>query len=92
MTHKHTPGPWSAHIGDSGLETYVSMPDWTEFYIGSEDQDIDTIEANAHLIAAAPELLGALDMLYERYGGITMHEVEREQVLTALKKARGETK
>ena len=57
MTMQHTPGPWrvdefifSAHTGQRIADPFC------------EDQDIPDVElaANAHLIAAAPDLLRAL--------------------------------
>lgn len=62
MTNKHTPGPWQwekrggafrAIEGPSGPSVAV-----TEEYAG--DAWIDVSEANARLIAAAPEMLEAL--------------------------------
>ncbi len=53
---KHTPGPWVAQRDPSGISS-----DWV---VGIEGRRIDEIavcdEQNARLIAAAPELLGAL--------------------------------
>lgn len=78
---KHTPGPWQwekrggafrAIEGPSGLSVAV-----TEEYAG--DAWIDVSEANASLIAAAPELLAELEMLsnvVEGCGMATMPEVE----------------
>jgi hypothetical protein len=52
MSTKHTPGPW----------TIERRPDWGSFTVdvGMERVAIVPTEANAHLIAAAPELLSAL--------------------------------
>ena len=68
MGMKHTPGPWCVfHMGDTiaietGVEASGSRPnviDWTGF--DSNEQDPGTDLANARLIAAAPELLEALE-------------------------------
>ena len=71
MTTKHTPGPWKAHLDQVAI---VEMSDGHQFYVGGEDQSTDTIDANAALIAAAPDLLAALEailpefeMLYEQF-------------------------
>lgn len=50
MSTKHTPGPWVARLASFGKRT-----------ITNGDKDIASvfIEDDAHLIAAAPELLGA---------------------------------
>ena len=58
---KHTPGPWNAHHHES-TDTYtihVAGRSWETFavaHVGDCTQD----EANARLIAAAPELLALL--------------------------------
>lgn len=64
---KHTPGPWSAEIGDGG-----EFGDWAEIHGPGRVHPIAEIamtqgtpfgledEANAILIAAAPDLLKAL--------------------------------
>lgn len=69
---KHTPGPWSVHDGDSfdgGLIVYcadtIYIPNpsrtaWT-IVVGASMEEGDKgwseVEANAHLIAAAPDLI-----------------------------------
>jgi len=72
MTTKHTPGPWRAkkvrtliHIGgDSGVcEISVSASHVHEDFPGAKMAYIARQEANAHLIAAAPDLLEALQAL-----------------------------
>jgi hypothetical protein len=57
---KHTPGPWT--VGDSGgyLNQMKIEPAIGVVYGAGEE-----IQANAHLIAAAPELLEALQELKE---------------------------
>jgi len=64
---KHTPGPWLAqgrYIGVKGHMSYIGEcsdqnGNWT-----NEPMAV----ANAHLIAAAPELLEALKDMGARYG------------------------
>lgn len=65
MNPQHTPGPWSVAVDLDGRECVVSEPDrvflvrhdvWAE---GMRQE----MEANARLIAAAPELLEALEWL-----------------------------
>lgn len=53
--HKHTPGPWNAH----------KYPDVKTWSVASDKSIASKIEceANATLIAAAPELLEALEAL-----------------------------
>lgn len=68
---KHTPGPWAVmpeesdkpyvrirgtQLGERFKVANVLMPD----YEGAQELEIEETRANAHLIAAAPELLEAL--------------------------------
>ena len=66
MTDKHTPGPWKAgafgSVGPNTLDKPVAFtqrhtPDGLPYMTAEEEA------ANAHLIAAAPELLEALERL-----------------------------
>ncbi len=68
MKNKHTPGPWVVTKGSLGAEwstLYVEQPDG--YAIAAILDDVDEIkvnsEANANLIAAAPDLLSALEEL-----------------------------
>lgn len=89
----HTPGPWSLAKGiewNSWL-IEINRSSWSRVWGSIENQP--EVDANARLIAAAPELLLALEYLHENCdstgpypGGLRVLEmVER-----ALKKARGE--
>ena len=65
MDGKHTPGPWKAENGTgSGGKGWgcweVFACDGPETYIAGSNRDNPDQEANARLIAAAPELLEAL--------------------------------
>ena len=87
-THKHTPGPWKT-TKEVTRNQFV-----TDTKIRSADDSVVCVlhcnsEANARLIAAAPELLNMLEkMLYEaREGSVcpcTMEHAEK-----AIAKARG---
>ena len=55
---KHTPGPW--HWEDSGL--------WSKWDFVYLSKGTPEFEANARLIAAAPELLAALRGIIETLG------------------------
>lgn len=76
---KFTPGPWDAHFLDdyfivSSMGTIAKMPD-NGLYINRG--------VNAHLIAAAPELLDALieciDTMKDLYIGSGMSVITRGQ-------------
>ena len=59
----HTPGPWSLHY-PVGHDFHVSN---TVYNVASilELNDLEEQEANAKLIVAAPEMLEALNTLYD---------------------------
>jgi len=64
---KHTPGPWA--VGPD-LEIFyspngcgVTRPLRLTSLVGRTEEDV----ANAHLIAAAPELLDSLERLFDEY-------------------------
>lgn len=68
MTTKHTPGPWMVGYGEAvgigeiygvGIDT---EPDWTPVCMLSLSEKVNEVdEANARLIAAAPDLLEACE-------------------------------
>ena len=57
--NKHTPGPWSAHYNNEGL-TVFSPDNVTVAYVDYDECEERPVEANAHLIAAAPAMYEAL--------------------------------
>lgn len=64
---KHTPGPWV--YGDEMFDSQITAPSapaaWGNRTIAVVDHAEDEMgEANAHLIAAAPELLAAVEDAY----------------------------
>lgn len=70
---KHTPGPWRAHQCE-GIECAWSVksesrPQWHYICWTRENRDFreESIEADARLIAAAPDLLAALEGMIESY-------------------------
>lgn len=82
---KHTPGPWKVVITPGG-DTLIDTPRfrWSLGRLMSK--------ADAHLIAAAPELLEALQRIID-YGGSLTGEDALEMVIiakTAIAKAMGE--
>ena len=62
MTHTHTPGPW--YITDEGsqivIQTFAPHPTGTLARVYRTDK---RAHSDAHLIAAGPDLLEALQML-----------------------------
>lgn len=61
-TTKHTPGPWSAAHSEKTFGVVVCSKGHyvADAYSRSDDDGNNETEANARLIAAAPELLEAL--------------------------------
>ena len=79
---EHTAGPWTVHKGQS---CYHVISQGSVFSTGCISFDGNGL-ANAHLIAAAPELLAALKIaeeLLERNG------VTRPEIAAAIAKAEG---
>ena len=67
---KHTLGPWKASEGYPSDIWHVDMPSRGYSVVVSRAEDdwdmaIDEVQANAQLIAAAPELLAALEAMLD---------------------------
>ena len=65
---KHTLGPWEASEGYPSDIWHVDMPSRGYSVVVSRaeenwDMAVEEVQANAHLIAAAPDLLDALETL-----------------------------
>lgn len=58
MKGKATPGPWSVLHGPLPYQWQVTAP---EVAVADVYADARWVEANAHLISAAPEMLAALE-------------------------------
>lgn len=102
---KHTPGPWHIVIDDdgnplSGRPMVAAAPEldcaivhWDGFiqkYWRSARGDKE-IHANARLIAAAPDLLEALELADAALSGANMNmQVVERKVRAAIAKAKGE--
>ena len=82
---KHTPGPWVTTPEPNGIEWSVDAGKWGIATCAAEPGD-GTTEANARLIAAAPDLLTALERIAELSYDSEATRVARE----AIAKARGE--
>lgn len=91
MNAQHTPGPWVAGYGDVvGIgEVYAvgidTEPDWTPVCMLSLSENVnETDEANARLIAAAPDLLFCLQVICEHAG----EDFERLDAMLHLSEAK----
>jgi hypothetical protein len=81
--NKFTPGPW-----EMGDDFQVQTVDKHGYEIAEMRIDVPEYEANARLIAAAPDLLEALENLENDSGSIPDHAWQRVKAAIAL--ARGE--
>ena len=90
---KHTPGPWTIHKQNAYHISYVVRGGKKENQIAQcfnwQDKGFDVnSEANAQLIAAAPDLLEALKMMLE--GGLEGPTSQAiETALATIAKAEG---
>ena len=82
---KHTPGPWT--IRNNFIDAEIDI-------VAEFNPIIDGSQANAHLIAAAPEMLEALEKIsisIEFYGQSLHEKLEGfEELKTVIKKAKGQ--
>ena len=94
---KHTPGPWetdrnNVHSGQIATINHCLNNDWIEVWSPKATwANEEEMEANARLIAAAPDLLAALKAIKDHPN--TRHEVEAqlgESTWNAIAKAEGE--
>ena len=96
--NKYTPGPWTASEGSPSDVWHVDMPD-RQFSItvarGDEDWDmsVEEVQANARLIAAAPDLLDALQGMITAFDA-DLHDlmIAKLVAMAAITKATGGAK
>lgn len=82
MPAKHTPGPWLLADSDPRFVYALGDEGYNRFWLkvsGTDPALFAELEANARLIAAAPELLEVVRKVYE--GGLSPDE---EDALGAL--------
>lgn len=84
----HTPGPWrvdsSANVsaGEWGTPTFRVVASCMTVTGGRDyDREYQTNHANAHLIAAAPDLLAAAEAAYTAFGITDEPDKPREPLL-----------
>ena len=81
-----TKGPWRRGFKNIG---YVQAENGAVIAKCQRLTSLCNLQANAHLIAAAPELYVALQDCID-HGSMTGHEYVTDKALAALAKARGE--
>ncbi len=60
MNSKHTPGPWAVRENIATNDMRIGPPDKVAVAILRSDAHAENLDANARLIAAAPDLLAEL--------------------------------
>ena len=86
MTNKHTPAPW--HITADGYN--VKNETDIMICVNSFEDDVEQCKYNAKLIAAAPDLLGILQIMAEK--DFEFSEYECRLARAAITKATGDLK
>ena len=99
MTVKHTPGPWTIEYrGDNGSRISSQLgiihgprgsSDWVCDVGLLHEGDGSGSDANAHLIAAAPELLEALRTVLDASWNGPMPDYARDKARAAIAAAEG---
>ena len=87
---KHTPGPWAAALTPAGKSKVVDANGFSVALCQHGAYSQQTYDA--HLIAAAPDMLEALEaaLAYLVMAGTDHAEPTRASIRAAIKKARGE--
>lgn len=93
---KYTPGPWR-YIG-ADVQAQDESGDWSltvaslNFIPSDDSTESEQVDADGALIAAAPELLDALENLLLEIEAQAIHAPARRALaIKAIKKARGES-
>lgn len=95
MTTKHTPGPWQFCESELRPGRYSIYANGPVAYCGDTTNEPGDGEANARLIAAAPELLAALDKAESFIAGFEGDELQEgidemlSEIRAAIAKAEG---
>jgi len=88
----HTPGPWEIKRHFDSCYRYISAPEHIALaqvvWCVEEEERSPVCEANAHLIAAAPDLLEALERV--KATGVFLGAIPQGMVDAAIAKAKGE--
>ena len=83
----NTPGPWEASEGYPSDVWHVDMPNRTLSVSVSrhetDDMPVEEVQANARLIAAAPDLLAALERIAWTECGAFSVQIARDAIVKA---------
>lgn len=95
---KHTPGPWAiSNAYGGGTAIWISSKSGAPMVLQGaqclrsdtakyEQISVDQLQANARLIAATPELLGALQVMLRDYAAV--HDIGDVEMQPAIYQAR----
>ena len=94
---EHTPGPWRSIIGYDGSHTILTGKDYSLQCVALI-KSTPTCQADARLIAAAPEMLEALKHCYDLLGRYEINRIDGDEIAdeaasiirSAITKATGE--
>lgn len=96
MAGEHTPGPWKATYADGGEDWIIHAIEtpWQLAYLRNDGRAQWPLEANARLIAAAPDLLAFAELVLghlnaDTFQGDVPDEVH-EAATMLIAKARGD--
>lgn len=81
--NKHTPGPWLIEVNG-----FIIAPDGFSVADCDRGRDVNEADANARLIAAAPDMLMALKNI-RKYIEYCDHEPALDEIDAAIAKAEG---
>lgn len=89
----HTVGNWIVGVDpEDHSNSKLSVHTTDEYYVALVDEGENQL-ANANLIAAAPDLLAALESVASiRSAMIELDEITQDQIRAAISKAKGLTK
>ena len=88
MEFKHSPAPWRCHDKRPNCSGYSIVGNDGQYIAFCGDSDeLSPIDANAHLIAAAPEML-ALLMKLDKIGGLGLST--HKDIQSVITKALGQ--
>jgi hypothetical protein len=91
-TTQHTPGPWFAVVTDTTCGGEPAIWEIADRNGGVVAEDISYNPANAHLIAAAPEMLDALEWAVETADSEQYEASWYASARAAIAKAKGGAK
>ena len=92
----HTPGPWELKYEKTGrtIDAVIKMGKAAIYFTRGIGQTFEEQQANARLIASAPDLLSALEEMISVFQDHEQYDEESAEVIlsarAALRKAKGE--